>query len=187
MIESKWWEAKAHRMLITTTEIRDVELICTLIPFIDETTLLDLLSRRSDLDTLFKLHCIQDGPEQQSIDPSGLMNDVKARELWRALRFPPGHHTPWDWDWQPPLSGDPRKIADGFHAAVYRAVFRVPPFDLVKCALRYSKPIFLESLLNAARDVRSSLQSIFQDRPEVKENYIKVEEVSKYYSAQAMY
>jgi hypothetical protein len=58
IIESKWWEAKAHRMLITTTEIQDVELIYTLIPFIDETTLLDLLSRRSDLDTLFKLHYI---------------------------------------------------------------------------------------------------------------------------------
>jgi hypothetical protein len=66
----------------------------------------------------------------------------------------------WDWNWQPPLLrlGDPRKIADDFHAAVCRAVFRVPLFDFVKCALGYnSRALFVESLLNAARDVRSSL------------------------------
>jgi hypothetical protein len=187
VVDSKWWEAEAHRMLITTTSIRNVELISTLIPFIDETTLLGLLSRRSDLDTLFTLHCKQNGPEQQSGDLSKLTADIKAQGLWRALRFPSGYRAPWDWNWQPPLSGDPRKIADDFHAAVCRAVFRVPLFDFVKCALGYSKALFIESLLNAVRDVRTSLQSAFQDRPKTKDTYMKVEKVSKHHSAGAMY
>jgi hypothetical protein len=187
VIDSKWWEAKAYRMLITTTTTGEVELICSLIPFIDETTLLGLLSRRSDLDTLFILHCTQNGPEQQSGDPSKLTDDIKAQELWRALRFPSGYRAPWDWNWQLPLSGDPRKIADDFHAAVCRAVFRVPLFDFVKCALGYSKALFIESLLNAVRDVRTSLQSAFRDRPETKDIYIKVEKVSKHYSTRAIY
>lgn len=185
VIASKWWEAKAHRMLITTTSTRDVELICALIPFVDEMTLLGLLSRRSDLDTLFTLHCKQN--VQQSGDPSKLTDDIKAQELWRALRFPSGYRAPWDWNWQPPLSGDPSKIADDFHAAVCRAVFRVPLFNFVRYALGYSKALSIESLLIATRDVRTSLQSKFQHRPETKDTYIKVEKVSEHHSTGVMY
>jgi hypothetical protein len=38
-----------------------------------------------------------------------------------------------------------RRIANDFHAAVCRAVFRVPLFDFVNCALGYSKTPFKES------------------------------------------
>jgi hypothetical protein len=179
VIDSKWWEAKAYRMLITTASTRDVELICSLIPFTDETTLLGLLKGRSDLDTLFILHCKQNVPEQQSGDPSKFTDELKAQELWRVLRFPSGCSASWDWNWQPPRSGDPHKIADDFHAAVCRAVFRIPLSDFVKYALGYnSKALSVVSLFNAACDVRSSLQTAFQGRPETKGTYVEVEKVA---------
>ncbi|KAN0089255.1 hypothetical protein V8E51_019515 [Hyaloscypha variabilis] len=153
MVDSKWWEAEAHRMLTTTTSIRDMK-----------RPSYAYYHDVRDLDTLFTLHYKQNGPEQQSGDLSKLTADIKAQELWRALRFPSGYR-------------DPVKIADDFHAAVCRAVFRVPPFDFVKSALGYSEALFIESLLNAARDVRTGLQSAFRDRPETKDTYVKVEKI----------
>jgi hypothetical protein len=187
VIDSKWWEAKAQQMVTTTTDTGKVKVICSLIPFMDEAILLGLLMGRSDLDTLFTLHCKQNIPLQQSGDPSKLTDDIKAQELWQALRFP-GYGVPWDRNWQPPLSGDPYKIADEFHAAVCRAVFRVPPLDFVKCALGYnSKAVSAEALLNAACEVRNSLRRAFQDRPETKDTYLKVEKVSNHHSAGTTY
>jgi hypothetical protein len=98
-----------------------------------------------------------------------------SKKHGRANGFSGATPAPWDWNWQPPLSGDPRKIADDFHAAACGAVFRVPLFDFVKCALGYIKALFIESLLNTARDIRTSLQSAFRNRPETKDTYIKVE------------
>lgn len=186
MIDSKWWEAKAQQKLVTTTTTGKVEVICSLIPFEDERIALRLLKARSDLDILFTLHYRgQKIPGEQSVYPS---DDFKATELWRVLRFPPGYGVPWDRNWQPPLSGDPYEIADEFHAAVCRAVFRVPPLDFVKCALGYnSKAISAESLLNAACEVRNSLRRTFQDRPETKDTYLKVGRVSNHHSAGTTY
>ena len=55
---------------------------------------------------------------------------------------------PWDWNWQPPLLGTASKIADEFHAAVCRAVFRIPFIDFVKWALGFNA-LFVRSLFNA--------------------------------------
>ncbi|KAH6666053.1 hypothetical protein B0J14DRAFT_568641 [Halenospora varia] len=54
---------------------------------------------------------------------------------------------PWDWNWQPPLSGDPRGVADEFHMAACRAVFRVPFLDFVKLALGYDNALFVKRLV----------------------------------------
>jgi hypothetical protein len=186
VIDSKWWEAKAQQMLVTTTKTGKVEVICSLIPFEDERIALGPLKARSDLDTLFTLHYRgQKIPGQQNADYS---NEFKASELWRVLRSPSEYCAPWDHNWQPPLLENPDQIADQFHAAVCRAVFRVPPLDFVKCALGYnSKAFSAESLLNAACEVRNSLRRAFQDRPETKDTYLKVEKVSNHHSAGTTY
>jgi hypothetical protein len=62
----------------------------------DKAILLGLLMGRSDLDILFTLHYKQNIPLQQSGDPSKLTDDIKAQELWQALRFPSGYSVPWD-------------------------------------------------------------------------------------------
>ncbi|KAH6667184.1 hypothetical protein B0J14DRAFT_704750 [Halenospora varia] len=154
-LETRWWEAEAQQKVITTTNIGKVEVICSLIPGLDGTTMIGHL----------KAH------------PSDLTADVKANALWRVLQTPPGYsESPWNWNWQPPLKGVPSKIAADFHATVCCAIFRVPFFDFVKCALGYNtKAHFVRSLLHAACDVRDGLRTEFQDRPRTKDIYIEVE------------
>jgi hypothetical protein len=131
------------------------------------------LMGRPDLDTLFTLYCgRRELPEHESENASKVTDDIKAQKLWRVLRPLSGYHAPWDWNW--PLSGDPRQIADDFHAVVSRAVFGVPLFDFVKCALGYnSQALSVDALLNAACDARNSLQRVIQGRPQTKDTYVK--------------
>jgi hypothetical protein len=56
VIASKWWEAKAQKMLMATMNMGKVEVICSLL-FIDEKIAIRLLKARPDLDKLFALHC----------------------------------------------------------------------------------------------------------------------------------
>ncbi|KAH7317262.1 hypothetical protein BKA65DRAFT_557458 [Rhexocercosporidium sp. MPI-PUGE-AT-0058] len=177
VIDSKWWEAEAHHTLTTATDPRKVEQICSLIPVQDDKTLLRPLMGRPDLDTLFTLHCgRRELPGHESENPSKVTDDIKAQKLWRVLRPPSGYHAPWDWNW--PLSGDPRQIADDFHAVVSRAIFGVPLFDFVKCALRYNnQALFNDALLDAACDARNSLQRAIQGLRQTKDTYIEVEKI----------
>jgi hypothetical protein len=179
VIASKWWEAKAQEMLKTTRDIGKVEVAYALLPMEDEKTAIRLLKERPDLDTLCALHCrYQDLSKEQRTDPSKLALDVKANELWRNLRMPPGYGgAPWDWNWQPPLSGIASEIADEFHMAVCRAVFRIAFLDFVKWALGCDA-LFIRSLFNAVRDVRNRLQREIQDSPGTKDIYLKVQKVS---------
>jgi hypothetical protein len=178
VIASKWWEAKAQEMLKSTRHIGQVEVAYSLLPMEDEKTAIRLLKERPDLDTLCALHCrYQDLSKEQRTDPSKLAVDFKANELWRNLRLPLGYgESPWDWDWQPPLSGIASEIADEVHMAVCRAVFRVPFLDFVKWALG-SDALFIRSLFNAIRDVRDRLQREIRDIPRTKDIYFKVQKV----------
>jgi hypothetical protein len=179
VIGSKWWEAKAQKMLITTTNPGKVEVICSLLPFEDGKAAVRLLKARPDLDTLFALHCKYQGLcEEQRADPSSLTVDFKANEIWRVLRMPAGYsESPWDSNWQPPLSGTASKIADEFYTAVCRAVFRIPFFDLVKCALGYND-LFVKSLFANVYDVRDRLRREIEHSSETKDVYLEVEKVS---------
>jgi hypothetical protein len=70
VIDSKLWEVKAQQMLRITTNTRKVEKICSLIPFKEESDLLDLIKARSDLDILFALCCeFPKLTSEQSIHP----------------------------------------------------------------------------------------------------------------------
>lgn len=124
--ESRLWESQALRKLGTTTDLGEIEFICSLLPFVDEKLPIARLTARSDLDTHFALHCGRHSREEQRADISLLTDGFKAKEVWRVLQFPVSSRAPWDWNWQPPLAGDPQKIADLLHTAVSRAVFRVP-------------------------------------------------------------
>ncbi|RDL30198.1 Uncharacterized protein BP5553_10476 [Venustampulla echinocandica] len=181
-VETRWWEVKAQQKLRTTTSIGKVEVLCSLVPGVHQATMIRYLKERPDLDTLFALHCGRQSPStKQHADPSSLTVEMKASELWHAIRTPLGYsRSPWDWNWQPPLTGAPSEIATEFHVAVCRAIFRVPFFDFVKCALGYStEERFVGSLLNAVCDVRDGLRRAFRDRPGTQDLYNKVEEVLK--------
>jgi hypothetical protein len=95
-----WWEAEAQRKVMTTKSTGKVEVICSLIPGVDETAMVDHLKARSDLDTLFELYCrYPNPPREQRADPSNLTVDFKAYELWRALQMPLGYsESPWNWN-----------------------------------------------------------------------------------------
>ena len=177
------WEAEAQRKVVTTKNTGKVEVICSLIPGVDEIAMVGYLKERSDLDTLFARHCrYQNLSGDQRVDPPDLTVDLKANELWRLLRMPPGYgEAPWDWNWHPPLEGIPSEIAAKFHATVCQAIFRIPFSDFVKCALGYStKAHFLNSLVDAVCDVRNNLRTEYQDRPRIQEIYVEVEKVSKH-------
>jgi len=181
--ETRWWEAEAQRKVVTTKNAGKVEVICSLIPGVDEVAMVGYLKERSDLDTLFARRCrYQDLSREPRADPSNLPVDFKANELWRVLRMPPGcGEAPWDWNWHPPLEGIPSEIAAEFHATVCQAIFRLPFSDFVKCALGYStKAQCLNSLLDAVCDVRDNLRTEYQGRPRIQEIYSKVEKVSKH-------
>ncbi len=112
VLDSRWWVSEALRKLVTTTDTGDVKLVCSFVPFVDEKTLIVRLSVRSDLGTLFTLHCRGAFPEEQRADILLLTDGCKAKEVWRVLRFLSAHGNPWDWNWQPTLTGDPQEIAD---------------------------------------------------------------------------
>jgi hypothetical protein len=175
VINSRWWEAEAHDALTTATDPRKVEKICLFIPVLDDKTLLRPLMARPDLDTLFTFHCGRELPGHVSEHPSNITDDMKAQELLRVLRPVSEGHGPWDWNW--PLSGDPRQIADDFDAAVFRAVLQVPPLDFVKCALGYRSQV-IHALINNACDIKESLQNAMKGCPHSKDTYVQVEEVS---------
>ena len=180
---NRWWEAEAQRKVVTTKNTGKVEVICSLIPGVDEVAMVGYLKERSDLDTLFARHCrYQDLSKEQRADPPNLPVDFKANELWRALRMPQGYgEAPWNWNWQPPLEGIPSEIAAEFHAAVCQAVFRIPFSDFVKSALGYNtKAHFLNSLVDAVCDVRANLRTEYQGCPRTQEIYVEVEKVSKH-------
>lgn len=164
---------------MATKNIGEVEVICSLLPIEDVVTATRLLKERLDLDMLFTLHCRQqDLSMEEHADPDDLTIDFKANELWRRFRMPPGHgESPWDWNWQPPFTGTTSEIADEFHVAVCRAVFRVPFLDFVNWALG-SNALFVESLLNAVRDVRDRFQKMISNSPGIKDVYVAVEKVS---------
>ena len=188
--ETRWWEAKAQRKVVTTKNTGKVEVICSLIPGVDEVAMVGYLKERSDLDTLFARHCrYQDLSKEQRADPPNLPVDFKANELWRTLRMPQGYgEAPWNWNWQPPLEGIPSEIAAEFHAAVSQATFRIPFFDFVKYALGYTtKACFLNNLLDGVCDIRDKLRREFVNHPQVKEIYVTVEKVSKYGSTKTKY
>jgi hypothetical protein len=110
-------------MLRTTTNTPKVKIIISFILFMEEADLLRLIKARSDLSTLFTLCCkIHKLPVKQII---GLLptDEDEAVEIWRVLRFPPGYCVPWDWNWQPRLSGDPSEITNEFHSTVCGTVF----------------------------------------------------------------
>ncbi|KAL5325340.1 hypothetical protein ACEPPN_006465 [Leptodophora sp. 'Broadleaf-Isolate-01'] len=176
-IASKWWEAKARKMLRTTT-IDKVEFICSLLPLEHEKTVIKSLKARPDLDTIFARHCRnQDLSKEQRANPSTLTVDFKANELWRLLQMPLEYsESPWDWNWRLPLEGGPSEIAAEYHTTVCQAIFRIPFSDFVKHALGYTtKARFLENLLAAVCDIRDRLRTEFVDRPYIKEIYINVE------------
>ncbi|KAL2063213.1 hypothetical protein VTL71DRAFT_5017 [Oculimacula yallundae] len=175
-LETRWWEAEAQRKVVTTKNSGKVEVICSLIPGVDEIAMVGYLKERSDLDTLFALHCRhQNLSSDQRVDPPALTVDFKANELWRLLRMPPGYgEAPWDWNWHPPLEGIPSEIATEFHTTVCQAIFRIPFSDFVKCALRYStKAHFLKNLVDAVYDVRDNLRTEYQDRPGIQGIYVE--------------
>ena len=59
-----------------------MEVICSLIPGIDETAMVGHLKVRSDLDALFELYYrYQNLPREQRADPSNLTVDSKANKL----------------------------------------------------------------------------------------------------------
>jgi len=181
--ETRWWEAEAQRKVVTTKNTGKVEVICSLIPGVDDMAMVGYLKERSDLDTLFALHSRhQNLSGDQRANPQALTVDCKANAIWRLLRMPPGcGEAPWDWNWHPPLEGIPSEIAAKFHATVCQAIFRIPFSDFVKCALGYStKAHFLNSLVDAVCDVRENLRTEYQDRPRIQEIYVKVEKVSKH-------
>jgi hypothetical protein len=160
-----------------------VAVICSLVPGVDETAIVGRLRERSDLDTLFELHCRnQNLPREQHADPSNLTADSKANELQRTLQMPLGYgKSPWDPNWEPPFQGSSSEIATEFHATVCRAIFRVPFFDFVKYALGYNMKVRLfMSLLHAVCDVRDGLRTTFQGRPMTRDIYVEVEQVSEH-------
>jgi len=173
---NRWWEAEAQRKVVTTKNIGKVEVICSLIPGVDEVAMVGYLKERSDLDTLF-----QNLSRDQHADPSNLSVDFKANELWRVLQIPlESSESPWDWNWHPPLEGIPSEIAAEFHATVCQAVFRIPFSNFVKYALGYTtKARFLNNLLDGVCDIRDELRREFMGRPRVKEFYFAVEKVNK--------
>ena len=188
--ETRWWEAKAQRKVVTTKNTGKVEVICSLIPGVDEVAMVGYLKERSDLDTLFALHCRhQDLSKEQRADPSNLTVDFKANELWRVLQMPLEYSgSPWDWNWRPPLEGIPSEIAADFHATVCQAIFRIPFSDFVEYALGYTtKARFLSNLLDGVCDIRDKLRTEFLDRPQIKEIYIDIEKVSRYGSTATKY
>ncbi|KAL5313257.1 hypothetical protein ACEPPN_018990 [Leptodophora sp. 'Broadleaf-Isolate-01'] len=180
--ETRWWEAEAQRKVVTTKNTGKVEVICSLIPGVDEIAMVGYLKERSDLDELFALHCRhQDLSKEQRADPSNLTVDFKANELWRVLQMPLEYSaSPWDWDWRPPLKGIPSQMAVDFHATVCQAIFRVPFSDFVKYALGYTtKARSLNNLLDGVCDIRDKLRTEFLDRPQIKEIYIEIEKALK--------
>lgn len=181
VIDSEYWEAESQRILRTTTNTYKIEMICSLIPSKDEIALFKVLKARSDLDTIFARYC---GSGEQIVDLSRTNNE-KAAEIWRVLRYPPGYGVSWDWNWQLPLSGDPCEIANEFHTAVCRAVFRVPLLDFVRCSFGYnSKALSIKFLLDAVCKVRDSLRQAFQNHSERKDLFIRVQKVSKHHSTE---
>ena len=179
-IESRWWEEKALDMLTKTSDTGKVGLICSFIPVSDESAMIGVLKERSDLETLVAIHCkSRERSKEQSVTSPTLTNEAVATELWRVLRFSSGYQAPWDWDWRPPLFGDPCEIADEIHTVVTRAVFRIPTLDFVRYALGYeNKALFIRSLFGAVRDLCSTLQTRFNDHPEMQNTYVEVEKVS---------
>lgn len=166
---------------MTTTNMGKVEVICSLLP-IDGMTVIRLLEARLDLDTLFALHCrYQDLSKEQRADTSKLAVGLKANKLWRKFKMPLGYgESPWNWNWEPPHAGTASEIAVEFHAAVCRAVFRIPFLDFVKWSLGYRAP-FVTSLFNAVCDVRDRLERTILDVRGTKEIYLEVEKVSYQY------
>lgn len=72
---------------MTAKNTGKVEVICSLIPGVDDTTIVGHLKVRSDLDTLFELHCrYWNLPREQGADPSKLTVDFKANELYLVLK-----------------------------------------------------------------------------------------------------
>ena len=179
-IVSKQWEAKAQKVLISTTKLGKVEVIYSLLPFEDKKTAIRLLKARADLDTLFALHCkYQVLSIEQRVDPSSLKVDSKANQLWRVLRTPAGGGKfLQDWNWQPLLLRTASTIADEFYAVVYRAVFRIPFLDLVKWVLGYDS-LFVGSLFNTVYEVRNSLQREILQGLQIKDIYLEVKKVSQ--------
>ena len=189
-VETRWWEAEAQRKVVTTKNAGKVEVICSLIPGVDEVAMVGYLKERSDLDTLFARRCrYQDLSREPRADPSNLPVDFKANELWRVLQMPLEYSgSPWDWNWRPPLEGIPSEIAADFHATVCQAIFRIPFSDFVEYALGYTtKARFLSNLLDGVCDIRDKLRTEFLDRPQIKEIYIDIEKVSRYGSTATKY
>jgi hypothetical protein len=167
-LETRWWEAEAQRKVSTTKSTDKVVVIRSLILGVDATTIVDRLKERSDLDTLFELHCrYQNLPAEQRANPSDLTVDSKANGLWRALQMPLEYsESPWDPNWQPPFEGSLSEIAAEFHATVCLAIFRVPFLDFVKYVLGYNmKAHSLVSLLHAVCDIRDGLRTAFRIVP----------------------
>jgi hypothetical protein len=178
MITSEWLEAKSQAILRTSTNIGKVRVICSLLPIQDGKTVIKLLKARPDLDTLFALYCSDQNLSKEQRADIFLTVDFKANELWRKFRTSPGRgEAPWDWNWQPPLAGSASKIADEFHAAVCRAVFRIPFVEFVKWILG-SDSLFVRSLFGAVCDVRDQLQRAIHNAPETMRVYLEVEKVS---------
>jgi hypothetical protein len=81
-LETRWWEAEAQRKVSTTKNTDKVVVICSLIPGVDATTMVDRLKERSDLDTLFELYCrYQNLPAEQRANPSDLIVDSNEPAL----------------------------------------------------------------------------------------------------------
>ncbi|PVH70799.1 hypothetical protein DL98DRAFT_124038 [Cadophora sp. DSE1049] len=189
-LENRWWEAEAQRTLLATGDTWKVEVICSLIPVVDEATLVSSLKARPDLEILFDLHCgYQNLSGDQNADSSPLTVDFKVNELLRVLRMPPGcGEIPWDRDWHLPLEGSASEIAAKIHAAVCQAVFRIPFSDLVKYALGYStRATSLNSLLDAVCDVRDTFRKKYRSHPGTQGIYIEVEAVSELETAKVKY
>lgn len=189
-LETRWWEAEAQRKIATTKSTSRVEVICSLIPGMDETTVKGYLKARSDLDVLFELNCRSQNPSrEQHADHSNLTADSKVNGLWRILRMPLGYGKPlWNWNWRVPLEGIPSEIAAEFHAAVCQAIFRIPLSDFVDCALGYNTKVeSLDKLFVAVCKVRHSLRTEYERHPGTMDTYVEVEKVSRHESAEMKY
>lgn len=176
LLESRWWEAESLRKLVATTDLGDVEHICSLIPFVDEKLPTARLTARPDLDTLFTLHCSR--PVEPRADISTSTDDCKANEIWRVLRSPSSRKAAWDWNWQLPLTGNEQELAELLHTAVSRAVFRVPLSSWIAYALGY-KAVVVDNFLASLLDVRDGIRTAVRVNPTTWQTYAGVEKVSK--------
>ena len=172
-------EKEARTVLRTSTNVNEIQLVCSLFPFRDPDVRFEILSGRWSPRLDVFLRSLPTKDHDSKHHSIGELNQHKAEEILRRTAPDLPTSPIWNWQWSPPIESSTIKaaqIADIINREMSEAFSKVAFTALVRGACGYQTDAVTE-LIDGVVHTRRELCRRFQELHQSKNEYEVVEKV----------